>query len=241
VTVNAPPVATGNDQDDRGRSWKDRARDFAHAALAPVVGGMYAIGLRADHLTLLGLVISIGAGLAFFEGGFRRGALLTAVAGVCDILDGQLARRAGGSSRFGAFLDSTLDRLADAIVLAGIAAFYLSNLVELSYDPSRVVAEIARGLEPRTWAVVALTAVLAIIGSFLVSYTRARAEGLGLECKVGWFERPERTVLLIVAGAFGVGPVMPGALLLLVLLSFATAAQRVAHVWKITRGAGLDR
>jgi CDP-diacylglycerol--glycerol-3-phosphate 3-phosphatidyltransferase len=89
--------------------------------------------------------------------------------------------------------------------------------------------------------VVALTAVLAIIGSFLVSYTRARAEGLGLECKVGWFERPERTVLLIVAGLFGVGPVMPGALLLLVLLSFATAAQRVAHVWKITRGAGLDR
>jgi CDP-diacylglycerol--glycerol-3-phosphate 3-phosphatidyltransferase len=74
----------------------------------------------------------------------------------------------------------------------------------------------------------------------LVSYSRARAEGLGLECKVGWFERPHRMVLLIVAGAFGVGPWMSGALLLLVVLSFVTAGQRVAHVWKITRGAGMD-
>ena len=88
---------------------------------------------------------------------------------------------------------------------------------------------------------VALTAMLAMIGSLMVSYTRARAEGLGLECKVGWFERPERLILVILAGAFGVGPAMPGALLLLAGLSFATAAQRVLHVWKITRGAGRDR
>ena len=92
-----------------------------------------------------------------------------------------------------------------------------------------------RGLEPRTWAVVTLTAVLALVASFLVSYTRARAEALGLECRVGWFERPERMVVLIVAAAFGVGPVMPGALLLLTVLSFATAIQRVVYVWESTR------
>jgi len=82
--------------------------------------------------------------------------------------------------------------------------------------------------------------MLGMVGSLMVSYARARAEGLGLECKVGWFERPERTVLLIVAGLFGVGPVMPGALILLALFSFVTAMQRVTHVWKITRGAGMD-
>ena len=85
---------------------------------------------------------------------------------------------------------------------------------------------------------VALTAVLALVGSFMVSYTRARAEGLGLECKVGWFERPERTVLLIVAASFGVGRWMSLGLMLLAGLSFLTAAQRVAHIWKQTRGAG---
>jgi CDP-diacylglycerol--glycerol-3-phosphate 3-phosphatidyltransferase len=78
-------------------------------------------------------------------------------------------------------------------------------------------------------------AVLALVGSFMVSYTRARAEGLGVECRVGWFERPERLVLLIVAGMFGVGPAMPAALLILVFVTFATAAQRVFHVWKQTR------
>ena len=102
------------------------------------------------------------------------------------------------------------------------------------------MAEITRGLEPRTWAVVSLTAVLAMLGSFMVSYTRARAEGLGLECRVGWFERPERMVLIIVAGAFGIGRVMSAALILLALLSFATAIQRVVYIWKNTRGAGLD-
>jgi CDP-diacylglycerol--glycerol-3-phosphate 3-phosphatidyltransferase len=226
---------------ERGAGIKQRLAGMAHSALDPVAGGLVRIGVRADHLTWLGLVLSLGAGLAFFEGWFRRAAFFAVAAGLCDLLDGQVARRAGGVSRFGAFLDSTLDRLAEAILLVGIAGYYVSTLVELSLDPSLVVAQIARGLEPRTWAVVALTAVLALVGSFMVSYTRARAEALGVECRVGWFERPERLVLIIVAGMFGVGPVMPAALLLLVLVTFATAAQRVVHVWRHTRAAGRDR
>ena len=125
-------------------------------------------------------------------------------------------------------------------MLAGIAGFYIVNLVDLVIDPELAVAQIQRGLEPRTWALLALIAILALIGSFMVSYTRARAEGLGVDCKVGWFERPERMAVVIIAGAFGVGPVMPGALLLLAVLSLVTAAQRVVHVWKQTRGAGRD-
>jgi CDP-diacylglycerol--glycerol-3-phosphate 3-phosphatidyltransferase len=84
-------------------------------------------------------------------------------------------------------------------------------------------------------------AALALVGSFMVSYTRARAEGLGLDCKVGWFERPERLVLLMVAGLLRVFWAMSAALLLLAALSFATAAQRVAHVYRNTRHAGMDQ
>jgi len=220
--------------------WMERLRPGTRALLAPVTGALVALGVRADHVTVVGTLISLAAAVAFFEGMFRTGAILLAVSGLCDILDGEVARRRDVRSRFGAFLDSTLDRFADAVVLAGLAGFYLVHLVDLVLQPQRAVEEISRGLEPRTWALVSLTAIAALIGSLLVSYTRARAEGLGLDCKVGWFERPQRMVLLIVAGAFGVGPWMSGALLLLVVLSFVTAGQRVAHVWKITRGAGMD-
>jgi phosphatidylinositol phosphate synthase len=221
-------------------AFKERVKRVAHAALDPVTSLLVKLGIGPDGVTILGLLVSLSAALAFFEGDFQLGALLVAVSGICDLLDGELARRSGRHSRFGAFLDSTLDRLSDGMVLAGIAGFYLAHLTELVLDPSQAVAEISRGLEPRTWAVVSLTAVLAMVGSFMVSYTRARAEGLGLECRVGWFERPERMVLIIVAGAFGVGRVMSLALILLAVLSFATATQRVAHIWKHTRGAGLD-
>ena len=163
------------------------------------------------------------------------------LAGLCDILDGELARRAGLASRFGAFLDSTLDRLSEALVLLGILGFYLRNLYALVLHPERALLQISTGLEPLTWAVVAFTAALALVGSFMVSYTRARAEGLGLDCKVGWFERPERLVLLVVAGLLRVFWAMSAALLLLAVLSFATAAQRVAHVHRNTRRAGMDQ
>lgn len=221
--------------------FKERAKDLVHAALAPLVRRMAGLGLRADHLTFAGLAISVVAGFAFFDGQFRLGAALLLAGGVCDILDGELARHTGGHSRFGAFLDSTLDRLAEAAVLVGIAGFYVRNLFALVFQPELVLEQIAKvQLEPATWAVLAVTAMLALVGSFMVSYTRARAEGLGLECKVGWFERPERLVLLIIAGALQVFWAMSIALLLLTLLSFVTAAQRVVHVHRITRGAGRD-
>lgn len=224
----------------RGGSFGPRLAQLTRGALDPVAGLLARLGVRADHLTVLGLALSLAAALAFFEGWFRAGAALALLAGLCDMLDGQVARRLGTTSRFGAFLDSTLDRLGEGALLAGIAGFYLSGLIELLSDPLLAVEQAARGLEPRTWAALALTAVVALVGSFMVSYTRARAEGLGLECRAGWLERPQRLVLVIVAGAFGVGPAMPLALLLVATLSFVTAAQRVAHVWKHTRGAGRD-
>ena len=237
----APGAATGH---PARAGFKERVRNGAHAMTRPLVDALLRVGVRADHLTIAGFVLSFAAALAFALGMFPRArppvaALLTALAGVCDLLDGQLARRTG-ASRFGAFLDSTLDRLGESLILAGLAWYYMSNLVDQAMNPERVLRNLAHGLEPVTWAADALLAVLALTGSFMVSYTRARAEGLGLDCKVGWFERPERMVLLIVAGLFGLGPVIPAALLLLTVLSFWTAYQRGRHVWRLTRGAGTD-
>jgi CDP-diacylglycerol--glycerol-3-phosphate 3-phosphatidyltransferase len=220
--------------------YKVTLKRVAHQALDPVVRGMLAIGLQADHLTVLGFTLSLGAGLAFAIGEFRIAATIATLAGVCDILDGQLARRAGRVTRFGAFLDSTLDRIAEASLFVGLAWYYVAQLVQMTGDPERVAANRANGLFPITWGLIAMLAILALVGSFMVSYTRARAEGLGLECKVGWFERPERLVVLIVAGFFGLGPVIPGMLIVLVVFSFATAIQRMAHVWKITRSSGSE-
>jgi len=237
VKANSSMIAGAAEGDGRMPGFRARIKSFTHAVMGPLARVLSRNGVSPDLVTVMGCVLSLGAALTFFEGGFRWAAVLLGLSGLCDMLDGEIARERG-ISPFGAFLDSTLDRLGEAAVLAGIAGFYLYNLLELAHDPSRVLAELERGLEPRTWAVVTLTAVLALVGSFLVSYTRARAEALGLECRVGWFERPERMVLVIVAASFGVGPVMPGALLLLAVLSFATAAQRVTHVWKITRTSG---
>ena len=218
--------------------YKAALKKWAHGALDPLVRALLAIGLKADHLTALGFVLSLAAALEFATGRFRIASAIALAAGVCDILDGQVARQSGKVTRFGAFLDSTLDRIAEAALFAGLAWYYMAQLADMAVNPNRVLANLQHGLEPVTFLVIGIMAVLAMVGSFMVSYTRARAEGLGLECKVGWFERPERLVLLIVAGFFGLGPVIPGALITLVIFSFATAFQRMAHVWKITREAG---
>jgi len=234
------PDAVASVQPEAAGGYKDSLKRLAHRWLEPLVAGLAALGLKPNHLTVLGFGLSLAAASLFALGRFRGAALLAAAAGLCDILDGELARRGAAATRFGAFLDSTLDRVGEAALFVGLAWYYTAQLVDMAVNPDRVMANLEHGLEPVTFAAIAILAVLALAGSFLVSYTRARAEGLGLECKVGWFERPERLVLLIVAGLFGLGPVIPGALLVLVVFSFATAIQRMAHVWKLTRSPGSD-
>ena len=222
------------------QGYKERLKTMAHGVLDPVVGAVAATGLRPNHITVLGLLLTFAAGVSFTLGRFRVAAVITILAGICDILDGQLARRTNSMTRFGAFFDSALDRVADALLLLGIAGYFVIQLVDMTMNPTRVLQNLQHGLEPITYAVIALLAMLAMLGSFMVSYTRARAEGLGLECKVGWFERPERMVLVILMGLAGIGPVIPAGLLILTTFSFVTAGQRMAHVWKITREAGSE-
>jgi CDP-diacylglycerol---glycerol-3-phosphate 3-phosphatidyltransferase len=242
-----------------GATLKARLKDGAHAVVAPVVGLLVRLDVRPNHVTAAGLVLSLLSGFAFFAGHPGPGAVVLLLAGLCDILDGEIARGTGVVSRYGAFLDSTLDRFSEAVVLWGVAGFYVTNLMGSwrklaalveqvgmgEVDPALALVIMHRLVEPVTWAGVTMVSVLALIGSFMVSYTRARAEGLGLDCKVGWFERPERMALLIVGGLVtgmaGKFWAMPLALLLLAVFSLATAAQRMVHVYRITRGAGMDQ
>jgi CDP-diacylglycerol--glycerol-3-phosphate 3-phosphatidyltransferase len=153
-------------------------------------------------LTLIGSAISLGAAADFAEGRFRRGAVLAALGGVLDLTDGVVARAQGRATRFGAFLDSSLDRLVDVALLAALAIHYA-------------------GSGERLWAWVATAA---LVGSVLTSYTKARAEYWLRDFKGGLLERAERIVLLIAGGLLGV---MPLALAAVALGSLVTAAQRI--------------
>jgi CDP-diacylglycerol--glycerol-3-phosphate 3-phosphatidyltransferase len=171
---------------------------------------MVGLRLRPNQLSCFGLVSSMIAA-AFFAGNqLRVGALFMALAGVLDILDGSLARVSGQASPFGAFLDSVLDRYSDLLVLAGLV-FLFSRL-------------------GRREAVVAV--LLALIGTVMVSYTRARAESVDVECRVGLMERGER-MLVLIAGAL-LDLLVP-AVWLVAIGANATAVHRIAHTWRATR------
>lgn len=156
---------------------------------------------------------------AFAFGQIHLGAWVLGLTAVSDVLDGLVARRSHRVTAFGAFYDSTLDRIADGAVLAGLTLFWAT---------------------PGTRHSIAMVVVclLAMLGSFLTSYTRARAEGLGVDVTVGWMQRPERIVLLAAPQAFfGLafdGAVLKFIVLLLTLASWITVAQRVAYVRRAT-------
>jgi phosphatidylglycerophosphate synthase len=186
--------------------------------LDPVADGLKALGVTANMITLIGLVVSVVSAGLFAQGRVREAGLLLLLSGLCDVVDGTVARRTGSVSPFGAFLDSTVDRYADGVVLAGIAwhaAFVESN------------------------ALIFAAALTALVGSYVVSYARARAEGLRLECTVGVMERPER-VLTLAAGAVAGPHVLPYAVGILALGSQFTALQRVVYVWRTLRGRNTE-
>ena len=225
---------------------KDGARTLVRGMLAPVITVLDRLGVRPDHITWFGLLVTVSGGVLMGMGHFRIGALVATAGSLMDSLDGGLARARNEVTRWGAFLDSTTDRIADAALFLGIAAFYARvPLVMMSSEDVTIYLQ----LGPPDMRERILThamecwlnagaATVALAGAFLVSYTRARMEGLGLECKVGWFERPERLVVLLGAALFGAGSiVMPWALVLLAVLSFFTAFQRMAYARSRLQGA----
>src|SRR2546422_7680849 len=133
-----------------------------------------------NHLTVIGLGVSFVAASAFSAGRTRAAGLLLIGAGLCDFFDGALARVSGQVTPFGAFLDSVIDRYSDLLVLLGVVVLF-----------ARMPH--ARG---------AIVAMAGLIGSMMVSYTKARAESIGVRCTVGMMERPERMICLIVGALF---------------------------------------
>jgi CDP-diacylglycerol---glycerol-3-phosphate 3-phosphatidyltransferase len=163
-------------------------------------------------ITTLGVALNLGAALAFFLGALQWGGLLVLLGGFVDIVDGHVARATGLASTFGSFYDSTTDRIAEIAVLLGVMSLYLGN------DPN--IGE--------PWMVYVV--VLALAGSLMVSYTRARAEGLGIDCKVGLMQRAERIILLggstLFFGSWRAGLVLTIVMFLMALLTTSPSLSR---------------
>jgi CDP-diacylglycerol---glycerol-3-phosphate 3-phosphatidyltransferase len=195
------------------------------------VEGLARTRVRPNVLTLCGLVVSLVAAGFASMGRFVPAGLLLLVAGAFDALDGAIARRTNQSSRFGAFLDSVLDRYADLSVLLGLMLHYAAAWGGAGAGAARP------GLP---WSNPALVfAAGALLGSALTPYARARAESLVAECKVGVAERPERLVILVVGLLFD--RVVP-ALGVLAVLANVTVLQRLFYVRRVLAGGGpLDR
>ena len=178
--------------------------------LDKIVGALAATGINPNFLTFLGLVVNFWAAAMFATGRFRLAAAIIFFAGFLDMLDGQVARRQNRVTAFGAFYDSTLDRYSDMALYMGLLVYY-----SVSARTSYVVL-----------------AAVATAGSVMVSYTRARAESLIPTCKVGFMERPERLVLLILGGAFNrMAPV----LWVISVISTITVIHRILYTWQETR------
>ncbi len=206
-------------------SWKKKGREL----FRPIGAYLARKGVSPDHLTILGLCLSLFAGLLFGKGNFFSAGFVLLLAGLCDMLDGDVARARGSQSAFGAFLDSTLDRVSEGALYVGLAAFYFTRTSAM-----RGLFEGSSEWGDADGPTLAILALATMILSFLVSYTRARAEGLGMECKVGIMERPER-LLLLGAGALLGHRFMPGVLGILFILTLVTVLQRVYHVRKLTQ------
>ncbi|MEK7214554.1 MAG: CDP-alcohol phosphatidyltransferase family protein [Chloroflexota bacterium] len=184
-----------------------RGGRWVHAKLVDVIA---ASGIHPNLLTLLGLMVNIWAAVLFAAGEFRTAGTIILLAAIFDLTDGPVARKQGRASAFGAFFDSLIDRYSDMVLYMGLLVYY-ARMSRFFY--------------------VVLVAI-AMAGSFMVSYARARAESLIPTCKVGFMERPERIVLLIIASWFNR---MEPVLWVIAALTTLTVIHRIAYTWQEIR------
>ncbi len=187
----------------------EKARKYGAVILEPIAAFLSRLGVSPNVVTVSGFLLTLIVAAFVAEGFFLWGALLMIVAAGADAVDGTLARTTGKVSKFGAFLDSTLDRFSESVIYLALVIYYLQN--------------------GTTWEV--LLAFIAIVSSMLVSYTRARAEGVDVECKVGIGTRLERLVILWIGLATGYVTV---AVTIIATIATITVFQRMFHVWRVT-------
>jgi len=179
----------------------------------PLIQHFISRGYHPDTFTIAGVVFNVIAGVLYAFGFIFEGALVMVFGSLTDLIDGQIARLRNEVSKAGALLDSTLDRYSESAVLVGLVWYFASI----------------------GWNVTATIGALAIAGSLMVSYVRARAEGLGFECKVGSMQRPERVIFLGAASVFGVffstpNGTVAAALWVLAIGTHYTTFERMIHV-----------
>ena len=200
-------------------------RDSARQAVAdyverPVARLLARLGLTPNLVTLIGLAIAGAGAYLIATGHWWGGGLIVLFAGAFDMFDGALARATGKASDFGALLDSTIDRVSEAVVLLGLLAFYLSSNDDLG----------------------SILVYVALVGSIMVSYMRARSEGLGIDCKVGVMTRPERVVAI--GTALIVGHWLPITMLVVLgaigALTTVTAIHRLVHTSRMINSEDRD-
>jgi CDP-diacylglycerol--glycerol-3-phosphate 3-phosphatidyltransferase len=179
--------------------------------------------LTPNAISITGLVGNLIAAVLILEEHFVLAGVAFILGSLCDMFDGRYSRMSGKGTPFGAFLDSTLDRVEEGVVLAAVAAWFAKESNELAVGAT----------------------VLAVVGSYMVSYTRARAEALGVECKVGIASRAVRVVILSAGLVLAAEELIPGvdllepAIYVMAALTVFTAIQRVLHVRRqLARAAG---
>nr|WP_278813519.1 CDP-alcohol phosphatidyltransferase family protein [Dehalococcoides mccartyi] len=185
-------------------------KEIALKVTNPIINLLAKTGLTPNMVTVTGFIITLVAAGIIVNGNLLLAGIVMLLAGVFDMLDGALARRTGKVTRFGAVLDSTLDRVSEAAILIGVCAFYSQS-----------------GQTPEV-----VLAVVTLTLSLLVSYIRARAEAMGLEGKEGFFTRPERVVVLAIGMMFNI---LVPVLVLVSVLSLITVIQRLANVYRQTK------
>jgi CDP-diacylglycerol--glycerol-3-phosphate 3-phosphatidyltransferase len=198
----------------------DYVKKGALRAIEPAISLLARHNVSPNAITTIGTLLTIAAGVVYGTGHIMTAGWLMGVTAFFDVVDGEVARRTGRSTVFGAFYDSTLDRIADGALMAGLTVFYATNPVH--HNIYMVV-----------------TCLVGMIATFVVSYTRARAESLGIDAKVGVMQRPERIVLLsapqALFGLFWNGWVLIGIIVLLTVTACITAVQRIAFVHRFTQ------
>lgn len=209
------------------RIWAAIVRGYLRV-IAPVADWMVRRRINPNTITTIGTLCSMAGGVIYATGHISLAGWVLGLTALFDVLDGTVARRTGRSTVFGAFYDSTLDRVADGVVLGGLVVFFARTNVH-------------HGVPQWTATPMVAVLLLGIIGTFLTSYTRARAESLGIDAKVGILQRPERVTLLSAPQAF-FGLVFHGWVLIAicVLLSataWITAVQRIIFVYRATSDA----
>ena len=200
----------------------DYLKKGALRVIEPAISLLAHYNVSPNAITTVGTLLTVAAGVVYATGHIMTAGWIMAVTAFFDVVDGEVARRTGRSTVFGAFYDSTLDRVADGALMAGLTVFYATNPIHHNIY-------------------MMVVCLVGIIGTFLVSYTRARAESLGIDAKVGVMQRPERIVLLsapqALFGLFWNGWVLIAIIILLTVTAWITAVQRIAFVYRNTKHA----